>query len=174
MEMVAASTIYVGLAVQGVRVAFIRGAQIGRSLYNLGMAVQNSVGQILARTATAGVKVKEQIVLVGQNGTRVIDFLAKAGQRIAYIEVKYKLPSKGGEQLERLSGQISTASTHAEALAKAGNNVRVVIYTFKEPTVREIELLTEKLGPEVGNVQLVHGFLGLVNWLKFFFKIPLE
>jgi hypothetical protein len=78
------------------------------------------------------------------------------------LEVKYKLPSRAGEALTRLIGQ-------AQASVAAGE-AQTVIWTFKEPTLQEVQLVTE-LGAAASKVQFVNGVDGLLQYIAAFFGL---
>lgn len=134
--------------------------QGGQALRALGIAVERTVAGLLkagGATVDAGIKV------FGPGGSRVIDFVAKAGQRVAWIEVKYKLPSRGGDSLTRLAGQMQSGS------ASATGGQQMVLFTFKEPTIAEMELVLNAIGPTKNPIQFVSGFQGLMNWMAMYF-----
>jgi len=96
-----------------------------------------------------------------------------AGNRLALLEIKYKLPSRAGEVLNRLTSQIKTYETAAQQFAaqQAGVTARVIVFTFKEPTMKELELILNKLGPSANAIQFGHGLIGVAQWFRFFFQV---
>jgi hypothetical protein len=99
-------------------------------------------------------------------GRRFIDFLVKAADKIAIIEVKYKLPSKAGAALTRLIGQMNSSLSYAAA----NRGTQVVLYTFKAPTISEMNRVINALGTNASQVQFAHGLNGLLSWIKFYFR----
>jgi RHS repeat-associated protein len=168
-ELVTASTVRVTLAVNRVTVAFAAGGgyAIGRAMNILGKTVEQQAYNILVSVIPRAVQMTPQIVVRGPGGRRIIDFWLQAGNQLALLEVKYKLPSRGGDALTRLANQLTTYSASAQAFGDGG---RVVLWTYKAPTIAEMTLLLNKLGPEASRVQFAHGLMGLVQWVKFFFN----
>ena len=159
----------VGRALQNVGAGFAISKTVGgAALRSLGLAAQQSVRAALTRTV-GSTAVTEDVYLVGQGGTWVLDFWIQVGQRLAVLEAKYKLPAQTGAAFTRMVGQIRTALTAEEA---ARRNAQVVLWTFKAPTDAEMALLLGTLGEQAGGVQLVHGLAGLSQWIRFFFILP--
>lgn len=167
------SSLSVGLSTSiNLQVATRIGAQFaisraagGATLRALGIYVERSVGIILTRVLGRAA-VNRGVLLVGQGGRRVLDFWLQVGQRVAILEVKYKVPSKAGAALTRLVGQMKTALT-AEEAARAG--AQVVLFTYRAPSAAQMRLLLEALGPSANSIQHIHGFTGLIQWARMFF-----
>lgn len=94
------------------------------------------------------------------SGTRVIDVFLRLGERAAWIEMKFGLPWKWGEPLTRLTDQLRQALATGEG--------EVVLWSLKEPVVRQLSLLKHALGNDYARVRLVHGVQGLGQWLSEF------
>ena len=147
-----------------VRVSFLFGAAAGgAALRNLGMAVENGAFGLLQ---SGGAQITQGIRITGSAGPRIIDMMARIGERVALIEVKFKLPSRAGSQLDRLVSQMTAATE-----ATTGKGQQVVLYTFKEPQLAQLQLIHDKLGERALTIQYVSGFDGLVRWMNFYFSI---
>ena len=166
------SSLSVGLSISinlqvariGAQFAISRAAG-GAALRVLSLYVERSVGIILTRVLGRAA-MNRGGWLVGQGGRRVLDFWLQVGQRVAILEVKYKVPSKAGAALTRLVGQMKTALT-AEEAARAG--AQVVLFTYRAPSAAQMRLLLEALGPSANSIQHIHGFTGLIQWARMFF-----
>ena len=133
------------------------GAAIGRVWNQLGVQVQNAAQNVMMLFPR--LNVATQVPLAN----RIIDFSLRARNQVALLETKYKLPAQIGESMTRLVGQLNTA-----VAARQG---QVVIWTYKEPTLAELQLLYQQLGAQAARVQVVHGLQGLYNWIQFYFRI---
>jgi RHS repeat-associated protein len=154
-------------ALSAVRIAFsISRALGGAAIRQLGIVVENAVGQILTRIP--GAVVQRQIALVGQGGPRVLDFLVRVGNRVAAIEVKYGLPRAVGPAMTRLVNQIATYASSSQLPA----GTQIVLFTARAPSAAQMTLLTQQLGANASLVQHVSGLWGLVQWARFFFLLP--
>lgn len=138
----------------------------GIALRSLGLYVERSVGIILTRFLGSAAVRERGVALVGQGGRRVLDFWLQVGQRIAILEVKYKIPSRSGAALTRLVGQMQTALT-AERAIRSG--AQVVLFTYRAPSPAQMRLLLQALGPSASSIQHIHGFTGLIQWARMFF-----
>ena len=143
----------------------------GRILNSIGHQVENSIQVILQRIIATPGAVQRGIWLVGEGGRRKLDYFIEIAQRTAIIEVKYKIPTRAGPQLERLLGQIQTALTPKEAFAKGA---RVVLFIFRAPTDAQLMRIITALGEDAGMVQHVNGFVGLVQWVSLFFNVGIH
>lgn len=151
-------------AVKNIRNQFaISVAAGGRALWALGKTVEIQVYRVL--NMMEGAVVNQGAQLFGSGGRRVIDFMIKYAERIAYVEVKYKLPTKAGSALTRLHNQMLTAVENC-----AARNCQTVLFTFVEPSADDMLFIYEKLGPELSmGIQYVYGFQGLAQWLRLYF-----
>jgi RHS repeat-associated protein len=162
-------SIQINLAVSRIGAQFLISRAVGgAALRSLGVAVESAVGTILR--SIPGLGVRQGVGLVGQGGRRVLDFWLTAGNRVAVLEVKYGLPRAVGPALTRLVGQLRTAATAEEAVR---NGAQVVLFTFRAPTVAQMALLESQLGASAGFVQHVSGLLGLIQWVRLFFLLPI-
>jgi RHS repeat-associated protein len=153
----------IGAASQAVRAGFqISKSSGGVALRNVGIAVENSVAAILEATS---INFTRNYAVFGETGRRIVDFYATAAEKLALIEVKYKLPSRAGEALTRVVNQIKVYGSSDEVKDKGA---QVVLFVFKAPTQAEIELLKRQLGPNAPIFQQVQGLGNLANWLKAF------
>lgn len=143
--------------------AFSRsGTAGGQALYNLGIQVEQSAANILS---TMGAQVNRFGVMVnGPGGRRFIDLVVQIGNRIAWIEVKYQLPSKGGKALSRLVAQMQSG------IASAGANAQIVIFTYKKPSLQALELVSKSIGETAHPIQYINGFRGLIQWFYLYFN----
>ena len=96
---------------------------------------------------------------VGQN---LIDYLLKAGEKFALLEVKYKLPSRTGPAMTRLCNQVTSA-------VFSGTANEIVLWTLKEPAKNELKLLQNQLGSLYNSVTVISGINGLYQWIVHFF-----
>lgn len=135
----------------------------GATLRYLGVAVESAVERVLVRMVGNVGTVTRGIRLVGPGGTRVIDFLVTIGNRLTYLEVKYGLPRQAGPALARLVGQMRTAT--AVAAEVEGD---VVLFTWAAPSEAQMALLAAELGEGATAIQMVHGLLGLTQYLRIF------
>ncbi len=137
------------------------GRQAGLILQEFGALAQNTAYQVIriVETSAANLRIVENI----QRGTRFIDFSLQYGQRLMDLEVKYKLPSRTGEALTRLVSQAQSSV----AVGKA----QTVIWTLKEPTLQEVQLVTRQLGEAASKVQFVHGVDGLLQYIALYFGL---
>ena len=138
---------------------------MGAALRTLGLYVERSVGIILTRVLDRA-SVNRGVWLVGRGGRRVLDFWLQVGQRVAILEVKYKVPTKAGAALTRLVGQMETALT-AEEATRTG--AQVVLFTYRTPSAAQMRLLLEALGPSASSIQHIHGLTGLIQRARMFF-----
>ena len=90
-------------------------------------------------------------------GTRVIDCFVRLGDRAAWIEMKFGLPWKWGEPLTRLVDQAKQALATGEG--------EVVIWTLREPVIRQLTLLKDALGNDATRVRVISGVQGLGQYL---------
>ena len=142
-------------------VAFAVGSRYGgQALRTLGLVVENTVAALLQ---AGGAVVTRGLGVVGPGGRRVLDMLVEAAGKVAWVESKYKLPSKAGDALTRLVGQMQSAT------ASATSGQQVVLFTFKEPAIAELELVIRSIGPTADPIQYVWGFRGLMQWFNFYF-----
>jgi RHS repeat-associated protein len=135
------------------------GRQLGLILQEFGFLAQNTALRVI-RLFQASVN-NLRLIENMQRGSRVIDFTLQYGQRVMDLEAKYKLPSQTGEALSRLVAQ-------AQASIAAGQ-AQTVIWTLKEPTLQELQLVTQQLGSAASKVQFVNGIDGLARYMAFFF-----
>jgi hypothetical protein len=92
----------------------------------------------------------------------MIDFVARYGERIAQIEVKFGLPFREGPALTRLLGQVEAAAAHGQG--------QIVLWTLRAPATSQVNLVTQKLGDATASrVQFVHGIDGLFQWARLYF-----
>jgi hypothetical protein len=63
-----------------------------------------------------------------------------------------------------MAGQVRNALESARA-------AQVVVWSLKEPTVRQVTTVLNTIGAESNNVQFVHGVDGLYQYLEFYFRI---
>lgn len=136
----------------------------GAALRSMGLVVERSAGLVLRKVLGRNA-VQPGVRLVGEGGKRVLDFWIKAGERMAVLEAKLRLPLRVGDQLTRLVSQIKTAQS-------ATQGTQVVRWTFRAPNAAQMDLLLSQLGPEASTLQLVNGLSGLAQWARFFFLIP--
>ncbi len=99
-------------------------------------------------------------------GTQIVrhipDFLLRSSNGIrVWVEVKWNLPWQTGQALTRLVGQVTEAWS-----TKKG---QVVVWTLREPTLRQLQLVHTHLGALAARTQFVHGVEGLYRWLRFYF-----
>ena len=95
-EMGAAMQISVQLQVTALRAGLMTGRTALWTFFrSIGAAVENQVFNVLTQFTRVGMQVTRNIRIVGPNATRYIDFLAKAGDRVALIEVKYRSAAEG-------------------------------------------------------------------------------
>jgi len=122
-----------------------------------------ALGEKSERFAEAVLALKPGLI-VDRNipvANRFIDFFVRLGDRTAFIEVKYSLPSRLGPSMDRLVGQVNAAT--------ASNQGQVVVWTLKEPTQAQVRLVTTQIGNS--QVQFVHGVEGLYNWIRLYFGV---
>jgi len=124
-----------------------------------GRFAENTAYQVvrLIQTSVQNLHIAENV----QRGSRYIDIVLRHGQRVMDLEVKYKLPDRAGKALTRLVSHAQSSVAAAEA--------QTVIWTFKEPTLRELNLVTKELGTAANRVQFVHGVEGLLRYIDHFF-----
>jgi len=124
-----------------------------------GRFAENTANQVirLVQSSVSSLGVQENI----QRGSRFIDFALRYGQRVMDLEVQYKLPDRAGEALSRMVSQ-------AQASVAAGE-AQTVIWTFKEPTLQELQLVTTQLGAAASRVQFVNGVEGLLRYIELYF-----
>ncbi len=164
-ELVVAINVRMTLSIQAVGAGFAISKSVGgAALRNLGLAVEQEAAAILQEFVGVG-GISRNYRLIGEEGRRFIDFFIKSGENLALIEVKYKLPSKAGEALTRAASQIRLAASSEEAIQEGA---QVILFTFKAPTASELTLLTQELGPGAGVYQHIHGFTGLLEWVRLF------
>lgn len=144
-------------------------ARISTAFATGGVAVGrlwNAIGQRASDTVQAVFEMFPDLEVAPQTpiGGRIIDFTLRYGSRIANLEVKYKIPARAGDALDRLVGQISAM------VAQAGQ--QAVVWTMKEPTIREMELLQRQLGcTAFSQTQFVSGVCGMVRWIGLHFGL---
>ncbi|HEX9800126.1 MAG TPA: RHS repeat-associated core domain-containing protein [Thermoanaerobaculia bacterium] len=150
------------------RVAFLQGdgGAIGRLFRELGLRAQGFAGEVLA-------SFPRLIIQTGQRGVQVgrqfIDFLIRSGNRLAYMEAKYALPRRWGPSLDRLVRQVNE-SLAAIAELPAALEGEAVVWTYAEPTLRQLRLVHAALGANAARVQFVHGLSGLYKWVQLYFR----
>lgn len=93
--------------------------------------------------------------------TRVIDSFLRLGDKAAWLEMKYGLPWKWGEALSRMADQARQALATGEG--------EVIVWSLREPVVRQLNLAREALGSDAGRVRFIHGVQGLWTWMVEFF-----
>jgi RHS repeat-associated protein len=132
------------------------GTAVGRLWNMLGAFAENTFRQILALRPDIVVNLGPKV------SNRVIDFCLQSGNKVAIVEVKYGLPWRRGDSLARLVDQLTKVS--------ANRQDQLVLWTLKEPTIQQINLLRQQLNPQVlSRVKLVHGVDDLWRWLTKFF-----
>jgi RHS repeat-associated protein len=95
-----------------------------------------------------------------------IDFLIKVGDKLAYIEAKYQLPTKSSKAFPRLVKQVLTALKSGKISEKSP----IFIYGFRPLGERarlgRMDKLLNALNAEAGMVRNVQGLLELVGELR--------
>jgi RHS repeat-associated protein len=168
-ELIQSAAIYVQNVASSARAAFAAGgAAIGLFFNSIGAYTQNigrQVIELFARINTEVVseEVEEEVPVIFQGTRRVIDFYvqSKDGLRSLLIEAKYSLP-RGGEALSRLVGQVTNS-------IGSGRASQVVVWTLREPTIRQTQNVINVLGGLATQVQFVHGVEGLYRYLELYF-----
>ena len=159
-------TVYFGTVSASLTAAFrAGGSAIGRLWNALGNYAQSICQQILNARS-------DLMINHGQRaGPRILDFLVQKGNNMAMLEVKWGLPRRLGESLSRLVSQMTAAVQNMPA-AQGGAAARqqVVLWTLREPSVQQVNLVCRELGTQLASqVQFVHGVAGLWRWLELFF-----
>jgi len=163
----------VGLRLANIRNSFVMMGTAGNAFYQLGLIVERQVASVI-RMASSSLNIivsidrQRRYISLGPGGNRVLDYLIKVRGHIAKIEVKYKLPSRAGKQLDHLIGQMQTFTTQPG---------KQVLFTFKEPTIQELQLVTKSLesaGVSANSIQFVNGYRGLAQWFALHFPKTLK
>jgi hypothetical protein len=170
-EVIDAASIYVQNVFSSARAAFATGGTaIGIFFNGIGAFAQNTARQIIQiftriNSEVLSEEIQEDVEITVGQSTRFFDFYvrAKDGVNTLLIEAKYSLP-KGGAALARMAGQVRNALESARA-------AQVVVWSLKEPTVRQVTTVLNTIGAESNNVQFVHGVDGLYQYLEFYFRI---
>ncbi len=148
------ATAFIGSVGPAIQRAFTNGT-IGNFWQKLGQRSEQFAEAVLALkpnlTVTRNIPV----------ANRFIDFFVKNGERTAFIEVKYSLPSKVGPSMTRLVGQVNSAAS--------SNQGQVVLWTLKEPTQNQVRLVVSQVNNS--QVQFVHGVEGLYKWIHLYFGV---
>lgn len=134
-----------------------RHAWVARQVF--GRFAENTANQVIrvVESSVNSLVVQENV----QRGSRFIDFVLRYGQRVMDLEVKYKLPDRAGEALTRMVSQAQSSVAAGQA--------QTVIWTYKEPTLQELQLVTTQLGAAANNVQFVNGVEGLLRYIQLYF-----
>lgn len=153
----------VALAIQNMsaqlRVAFaIGGTQVGHLFNAFGKLAESAARQVLGLHPSMIVNTGRAIIT--GSGRRVIDFFLEVGNSSAWLEVKYSLP-RAGEALSRLVGQVQSALSSGQG--------QVVVWSLREPTLRQLQIVYQAIGQQAGRVQFVHGVEGLFRWMQLYF-----
>ena len=131
------------------------GRAVGRLWNAIGIKVEEWARQVFSYFPRLEVLFKQHI------GNRIIDFTLKCGDKIAHLEVKYRIPVRAGNPLNRLVGQMTEMVNSGQQAA---------VWTVREPTVAQLTRLQLEAGPEVFNqVQFIHSIEGLYQWICLFF-----
>ncbi|MEO5959064.1 MAG: RHS repeat-associated core domain-containing protein, partial [Opitutaceae bacterium] len=158
LQVIVAQTLKVRMQLTMIVPAFAAGgAAIGRVWNQLGVAAQNAAQSVLMLFSKLNLTAQIPVA------NRVIDFALRVGNQVALLEAKYKIPLGVGDSMNRLVGQLNAGISSGQG--------QVVLWTFKEPTVAEVERLYAQMGAQAAQVQLIHGMEGLYKWVQFFFKI---
>ena len=134
------------------------GPVLGQFFQSIGRFAQDKAVETLRAFAQAnsGLVLEE----AKRAGTRVIDIFVRFGNRSAYIEVKWGLPWRSGEALNRLAAQVEAMAVAAEG--------QIVLWTMRLPTPAQQRLVERALGENAKRVTFVHGFDGWVAWTRSF------
>jgi len=135
------------------------GRQVWAARQMFGRFAENTANQVirLVQSSVTNLGVQENV----QRGSRFIDFELRYGQRVMDLEVKYKLADTAGKALTRMVSQAESSIAAGEA--------QTVIWTFKEPTLQELQLVTTQLGAAASRVQFVNGVDGLLRYIQLYF-----
>ncbi|MCY2991440.1 MAG: hypothetical protein NTY19_26725 [Planctomycetota bacterium] len=132
------------------------GAAIGRFFNELGIATQRLAETVLQSFPRLQVLYNQPI------GSRFIDYVLRSGDRVALLEVKYRIPISSGPAFDRLVGQI-------QAMASSGQG-QVVVWSCQAPGVTTLNRIQDAVGPTVySQIQFIDGLWGLQQWISMFF-----
>jgi len=157
-----------------IRLAFQRGgATLGRFWQAIGNSAENLAWRVLLRIQNigTGITATQGIRLANSSGRRWLDFLIRARDRLAIVEVKYSLPSKLGPSLTRIINQMEVALTHAQSTAQSGITSQVVLWSLRAPDKSKLDLLLKNLGENASSIQIINGVQGLYSYLNYYFFI---
>jgi hypothetical protein len=134
------------------------GPVLGQFFQSIGRFAQDRAVETLRLFAQANSQLAVQEAK--RAGTRIIDIFVTFGNRKAYIEVKWGLPWRSGEALNRLAAQVEAMATAAEG--------QIVLWTMRLPTPAQQRLVERTLGDNARRVTFVHGFDQWVAWTRSF------
>ena len=149
---------YVGALVGSAKLISARAG--GQAFNQIGAAAE----QFALRVLELAQRVNPQVFFqrnIERNG-RYLDFFVRNGQKAVDLEVKYKLPDKAGDALNRLISQAQSSVAAGQA--------QTVVWTLKEPSIKELQLVTSQLGSTANSVQFVNGVNGLFDYLQFYLQ----
>jgi RHS repeat-associated protein len=135
------------------------GTAVGRLWQSLGDYAEKTAMEVFSLFKGSGLNYEPGYRI----GKRVIDFLVNLGDKFATIEVKWGLPRVLGPAMTRLVGQVN-------AMVGTGKG-QAVLWTLREPTKQQLNLVISQLGEAANHVQLIHGVVELFHWIRFFFEI---
>ena len=122
----------------------------------MGVYAQTVARQVIVRYGRVTIAQGRQII------NRIPDYLLTASNGLkAWLEIKWNLPSRSGEALTRLVGQVTEAWQTGKG--------QVVVWSLREPTLQQIRLVHGHLGVLASKTQFVHGVSGLYQWLHLYF-----
>ena len=134
------------------------GAAIGRFFNAIGMYTQRLCHQTLQLFPQLNITQNQRV------GRNVIDFVARRGELVAQIEVKYRIPERVGPALNRLVNQINSMVTLGDGKA--------VVWSLRQPTVAQLGNVRDAVGLTVfDQVQFVDGIWGLHQFIKLYFGL---
>jgi hypothetical protein len=94
---------------------------------------------------------------------RVIDFSATAKDWVADIEVKYGIPNRGSQAMERLISQV-------RSMRRGPNNMRVLIIMSENVSDAALDRLRRSLrGGRSGPVEVLNGAQDVTQFFRRFF-----
>ncbi|MBF7073465.1 putative Ig domain-containing protein [Glaciecola sp. MH2013] len=135
----------------------------GVVIRSLGYAVEKIVFLILRKIPGANISRNVQM-FTPQGKRHFLDFVVKVKDRVLNLEVKYQIPPRSGQALNRLVSQLQAAQN-------AGNGGRVAVFAFKPPSPAAVARLNKLLGPNASAIDHIYGFMELVIYLTRFFRI---
>ena len=149
------------VAVQVPQIFKIGGRPLGMFFQEVGATAQSFGYQVVQQIQRLAPALRVEFDVTRLN--RVIDYTLRMGGRAMDLEMKYRLPDRAGQAVDRLVSQVQASISAGEG--------QTVIWSLKEPTLQEIRFVMRELGNSASSVQFVDGVEGLFNYIRLYFGL---